>query len=92
MKTKLVERVWIRKNKKVKHLAKLVSPRNTSKTCSECGYVYKRFKDQRLFHCPKCGLVIDRDLNASTNIARKGMEKFNKQAFLPALKRLSDNY
>ncbi|ADB58876.1 RNA-guided endonuclease InsQ/TnpB family protein [Archaeoglobus profundus] len=78
---------------KIKYKAKLegvpvieVSPRNTSKTCSECGYVYKRFKNQRLFHCPNCGLIIDRDLNASTNIARKGMKEFNKRAFLPALK------
>jgi putative transposase len=67
---------------KIKYKAKLegvpvieVSPRNTSKTCSECGFVYKRFRDQRLFHCPNCGLIIDRDLNASINIARKGMEK-----------------
>ena len=78
---------------KIKYKAKLegvpvieVSPRNTSKTCSNCGHVYKRFKNQRLFHCPNCGLVIDRDLNASINIARKGMLEFNKRAFLPALK------
>ncbi|WP_457549806.1 transposase [Archaeoglobus sp.] len=57
---------------KIKYKAKLegvptieVSPRNTSKTCSRCGYVYKRFKNQRLFYCPNCGLVINRDLNAS---------------------------
>ncbi len=67
---------------KIKYKAKLegvpiieVSPRNTSKTCSKCGYVYKRFKNQRVFHCPKCGLVIDRDLNAAINIARKGTKR-----------------
>jgi len=75
---------------KIKYKARLegvpvieVSPRNTSKTCSRCGYVYKRFKNQRLFHCPKCGLVIDRDLNASINVARKGLKEFNKRASLP---------
>ena len=75
---------------KIKYKAKLegipiidVSPRNTSKTCSNCGYVYKKFKNQRLFHCPNCGLVIDRDLNASINIARKGFEEYKKRAFLP---------
>jgi len=69
---------------KIKYKAKLegvpvieISPRNTSKTCSRCGFIHKRFKDQRLFHCPKCGLVIDRDLNASINIARRGLEVFN---------------
>lgn len=78
---------------KIKYKAKLegvpvigVSPRNTSKTCSNCGFVYKRFKDQRLFHCPNCGAIIDRDLNASINIARKGLIEFKKRAFLSALK------
>lgn len=66
---------------KIKYKAKLegvpvieVSPKYTSKTCSRCGYYYKYFKSQRIFKCPKCGLVIDRDLNASINIARKGFE------------------
>jgi len=65
---------------KIKYKAKLegvpvieVSPRNTSKTCSKCGFVHKRFRDQRLFHCPNCSLIIDRDLNASINIARRGL-------------------
>jgi len=65
---------------KIKYKAKLegvpvieISPRNTSKTCSKCGFVHK-FRDQ-MFHCPNCSLIIDRDLNASINIAKKGMEK-----------------
>ncbi len=57
-----------------------VSPRNTSKTCSRCGHVNKKFKDERMFTCPKCGLKLDRDLNASINIAKKGMEKFKLSA------------
>jgi len=69
---------------KIKYKARLegvpiieVSPRNTSKTCSGCGYIRMKFKNQRLFHCPNCGLVIDRDLNASINIARKGAEELS---------------
>lgn len=64
---------------KIKYKAKLegvpvkeVSPRNTSKTCSRCGYVNRRLKNERVFVCPKCGLKIDRDLNAAINIANKG--------------------
>lgn len=79
--------------RKIKYKAKLegvsvieVSPRNTSKTCSKCGYIYKWFRNQRTYHCPKCGLIIDRDLNAAINIARKGLEEYKKRAFLPALK------
>ncbi|WP_240912224.1 MULTISPECIES: transposase [unclassified Thermococcus] len=48
-----------------------VSPRGTSKTCSNCGYYVRNFKDERVFKCPKCGFEIDRDYNASINIARK---------------------
>ncbi len=49
-----------------------VSSKYTSKTCSRCGYFNKNFKLQRIFKCPRCGLVIDRDLNAAINITIKG--------------------
>ncbi|EHP88587.1 transposase, IS605 OrfB family [Methanotorris formicicus Mc-S-70] len=52
-----------------------VSPRNTSKTCSRCGYVNRRLKNERIFICSKCGLEIDRDLNAAINIAKKVASK-----------------
>ncbi|NPA62678.1 MAG: IS200/IS605 family element transposase accessory protein TnpB [Methanococci archaeon] len=48
-----------------------INPRNTSKTCSRCGYVDRKLKNERIFVCPKCGLRIDRDLNGAINIARK---------------------
>lgn len=42
----------------------------SSKTCSHCGNVKKdlQLKD-RIYICPVCGHVIDRDLNASMNLA-----------------------
>jgi putative transposase len=44
----------------------------TSKTCSGCGTVKESLKlSDRVFAC-SCGLVLDRDLNAARNIARKG--------------------
>ncbi|MEM3806810.1 MAG: transposase [Thermoproteota archaeon] len=39
----------------------------TSKTCSRCGYYNKDLRGE-VFECPKCGLVIDRQENASINI------------------------
>ena len=58
-----------------------VNPKGTSRTCSRCGA--KGVVRGRVFVCKKCGLKLDRDLNASRNIARKGMKEFNKRAFLP---------
>ena len=41
----------------------------SSKTCSQCGYVKKDLKlNDRVYRCPQCGLVINRDLNASINL------------------------
>lgn len=42
----------------------------SSKTCSNCGNVKKDLKlKDRVYICPVCGLTIDRDLNASINLA-----------------------
>ncbi|WP_312109808.1 RNA-guided endonuclease InsQ/TnpB family protein [Brevibacillus reuszeri] len=42
----------------------------SSKTCSECGAVKKDLRlSERIFRCG-CGLEIDRDLNASINLAK----------------------
>jgi len=42
----------------------------SSKTCSECGSVKPLLKlSERTFVCEKCGVIIDRDLNAAKNLA-----------------------
>ena len=42
----------------------------SSKTCSSCGNVKHNLKlSDRTYICEECGLVIDRDLNASINLA-----------------------
>jgi len=46
-----------------------VDPRNTTRTCSNCGYIKSRVTD-RWFKCPQCGFQLDRDLNAARNISR----------------------
>lgn len=41
----------------------------SSKKCSRCGYINKHLKlSDRIFVCPSCDLIIDRDYNASLNI------------------------
>ena len=45
----------------------------SSKTCSECGCVKSDLKlSDREFVCPSCGIVLDRDYNASINIKNYG--------------------
>ena len=42
----------------------------SSKTCSQCGTIKKDLKlKDRIYKCPHCGTVIDRDYNASLNLS-----------------------
>lgn len=42
----------------------------SSKTCSHCGHIKKDLKlSDRTYVCSECGLIIDRDYNASLNLA-----------------------
>jgi putative transposase len=52
-----------------------VDPRGTSRTCSRCGWVWESMTlGDREFRCEKCGLVLDRDVNAARNIHRVGRD------------------
>ena len=51
---------------------RLVNPRGTSQKCSQCGKTVKKTLAERTHKCPYCGLVMDRDLNASLNICMAG--------------------
>ncbi|WP_153016304.1 RNA-guided endonuclease InsQ/TnpB family protein, partial [Clostridium tepidiprofundi] len=43
----------------------------SSKICSECGHKKTKLSlSERTYICEKCGLVIDRDFNASINLSR----------------------
>jgi putative transposase len=50
----------------------LVDPRDTSRTCSACGFCDPRNrKSQSRFQCSECGFESNADLNAASNIAFK---------------------
>ena len=56
---------------KVVHLIDRWFP--SSKTCFDCGYVYKELNiKEREWACPGCGVIHDRDRNAALNIHREG--------------------
>ena len=45
----------------------------SSKTCSHCGSIKSKLSlSQRVYVCGECGYTIDRDLNASINLAKLG--------------------
>jgi putative transposase len=60
----------------------------SSKTCSACSWVKAKLSlSEHAFRCARCGLVIDRDLNAARNltklidhVARSGRETINARA------------
>ncbi|MEM3854671.1 MAG: transposase [Conexivisphaerales archaeon] len=48
-----------------------VNPRNTSKECSNCGNVQDMPLSERTYVCNRCGISMDRDINASINILNR---------------------
>ncbi len=40
----------------------------TSKTCGKCGQLHHKLGGNKIFKCPSCSVVIDRDVNGARNI------------------------
>jgi putative transposase len=51
-----------------------VNPAYTSQDCSQCGHRQTLSLSDRTYTCPCCGVVLDRDFNASLNILRLGQQ------------------
>jgi putative transposase len=47
----------------------------STKTCSRCGNIRDIGLDERIYTCPVCGLVIDRDHNSSVNLEHEGLKQ-----------------
>ena len=52
-----------------------VDPKRTSKECHVCGNLEDMKLSDRTFRCSKCGLILDRDINAAINIQNRGMKE-----------------
>ncbi len=48
-----------------------VDARNTSKECSNCGIIQDMPLSIREYNCSRCGMQMDRDINASINILNR---------------------
>jgi putative transposase len=56
-----------------------VDPAYTSKTCNHCGSVNMELTlSDRVWKCPSCGEVLDRDINAACNIRDRGLALISK--------------
>ena len=67
-----------------------------SKTCNHCGYINEGLTlDQREWECPRCQENLDRDLNASLNILRQGLNNLmvgtTKLAACPDVRPIRNN-
>jgi putative transposase len=58
----------------------LVNPSGTSQKCSGCDEIVPKDLSTRKHMCPRCGLVIDRDVNAARNILKLGLEQARVEA------------
>lgn len=52
----------------------IVSEAWTSKTCGRCGRVNEALGASKVFMCPSCGVVCDRDANAARNILLRNLK------------------
>jgi len=46
----------------------------STQICSRCGEKHKMTERERTYLCQSCGIIIDRDVNASINIEREGLK------------------
>ena len=51
----------------------------TTQECCVCGWKQKLPLSKRVYHCPVCGSVLDRDLNSAINILKKGLDLSQNQ-------------
>jgi putative transposase len=56
-----------------------VNPKDTTKMCSVCGKLTSKELSDRIHECSWCGLIMNRDLNASKNILRIGMDSLRNR-------------
>lgn len=63
----------------------------SSKSCGDCGWINQELKlSDREWTCKSCGVVHDRDWNASLNILKEGLKIYGKELAITKVERKSD--
>jgi len=57
-----------------------VNPAYTSQRCSCCGHIQQMPLSVRIYECPTCGLVMDRDHNGSANILADALKAVGRDS------------
>jgi putative transposase len=57
-----------------------VNPAYTSQRCSCCGHIQQMPLSVRIYECPQCGFVLDRDHNGSVNILEDGLKAVGRDS------------
>jgi putative transposase len=63
-----------------------INPAYTSQDCSRCGFRKVMPLCARMYECPSCGLLLDRDHNAALNILRVGLHSRGSEAAQEAVR------
>lgn len=61
------------------HLIKVSRWYPSTQTCSSCGCRKAMALTERIYICPNCGLVIDRDENSALNVRNEGLRLYNEK-------------
>src|SRR5215217_1767136 len=49
----------------------------TSKTCGNCGSIHTKLGSNKVFKCPTCDFITDRDINGARNILLRSIRRTN---------------
>lgn len=55
----------------------------SSKRCNKCGFINNKLSlNERIWECPNCLSLLDRDINAAINIKEEGVKQFKSIGYL----------
>ena len=67
----------------------LVNPGGSSQKCSRCGEMVPKSLSERMHQCLRCGLTLDRDINAARNVLKVGLEQSHAETEPLLVRRIS---